>query len=133
MAREWTHSAAFASFGTKPGNPRWSWSGRSDDGSQVAVTLWQDRFTNGGRVYQSWHSDMPGQWRSRPGFTELINNLEHARNNTNGLVHIIIASAKDPNATPRSIARCFPQPNLKMKVTALDTNVGTFTLERVEA
>ena len=132
MPREWTRSEAFASFGTKPGNPRWSWSSRSEDGKHVAVTLWQDRFTDKGRVYRSWDTDMPGEWRSRPGFTELIENLAHARDHTNGLVHVVLARAKDENAVPRTIARCFPQPNLKMRVIALDTEEGTYTLERID-
>ena len=132
MPKHYSHSDCFAFFGTIPRNPRWSWSGRSSDGGDVAVTLWQDRFEQGGRIYKSWQDDLPGEWRSRPGFVELIENLAHARDHTSGVVHVILAKAKDVAARPRSIERCFPQPALKMKVVALDEDAGTFTLERIE-
>ena len=61
-----THSECFEFFGVVPKNTRWSWSGRSLDGQDVAVTLWQDRFEEKGRIYRSWKTDHPGEWRSRP-------------------------------------------------------------------
>jgi hypothetical protein len=120
-----THSKCFEFFGVVPKNTRWSWSGRSPDGKDVAVTLWQDRF--------SWKTDRPGEWKSRAGFVELIENLTHARDNLNGKVHVILAIAKDKTASPRSIDRSFPQPKLKMRVIELDENEGTFVLERIGA
>jgi hypothetical protein len=132
MPKEYTHTECFAFFGTVPRNTRWSWSGRSEDGRDIAVTLWQDRFEDKGRIYRSWQSDRPGEWKSRPGFTELIDNLAHARDNNDGMVHVIMAQARDKNATPRSIARCFPHPALKMRVIELDEEQGTFVLERPE-
>lgn len=97
----------------------------------MAVTLWQDKFENQGRTYPSWHTDVPGEWRSRPGFVELIANLATAREHADGIVHVIIAKAKNPDVAPRSIERCFPHPTLKMRVAELDTEEGTFLLERV--
>jgi hypothetical protein len=127
-----THSECFEFFGVVPRNTRWSWSGRSFDGKDVAVTLWQDRFEEKGRIYRSWKSDQPGEWRSRPGFVELIENLAHARDHLGGKVHVILATAKDKAARPRSIERSFPQPNLKMRVVELDELEGTFMLERID-
>ena len=63
---------------------------------------------------------------------ELIDNLAHARDNNYGMVHVIMAKARDKDASPRSIARCFPHPLLKMQVVDLDENEGTFTLERLD-
>lgn len=131
MTKGYTHTECFSFFGTVPRNTRWSWSGRSDDGREVAVTLWQDRFEEKGRIYRSWESDRPGEWKSRPGFVELIDNLAHARDHNDGLVHVILAQARDKEATPRSIARCFPQPALKMRVIELNEEEGTFVLERI--
>ena len=128
-----THSQCFEFFGVLPKNARWSWSGRSPDGQDVAVTLWQDRFEEKGRLYRSWQSDQPGEWKSRPGFVELIDNLVHARDNLEGKVHVILAIPKDKAARPRSIERSFPQPNLKMRVIELDENEGTFVLDRIDA
>lgn len=133
MPKEYNHTECFEFFGVKPKNIFWSWSGRSDDGRDVAVTLWQDRFENQGRVYRSWKTDRPGEWKSRPGFVELIKNLAVARDRADGVVHVIVARAKDVDAQPRSIARCFPQPKLKMRVIELDEDEGTFVLERVSA
>lgn len=72
------------------------------------------------------------RWKSRPGFIELMENLAHARDHTDGLVRVILAQPKDPHARPRSIARCFPQDQLKMRVVELDEEEGTFVLERVD-
>lgn len=132
MPKKFTHTDCFNFFGVAPKNIFWSWSGRSVDGKDVAVTLWQDRFEDKGRLYPSWKTDTPGEWRSRPGFVELIENLATARDHANGIVHVIIAKAKDPHAIPRSISHCFPHPTLKMRIVELDTGEGTYLLERVE-
>jgi hypothetical protein len=126
------HSKAFEHFGVVPKNIRWSWSGRSPDGSIVAVRLWQDRFEDGGRTYRSWTSDQPGEWRSRAGFVELIENLAYARDHLDGVVSVILLIAKDKTVSPRSIQRSSPAPKLKMRVAALDENEGSFLLERVD-
>jgi hypothetical protein len=132
MARQWTHTECFKFYNVRPKNPRWSWSGRSDDGSTVAVTLWQDRFQERGQVYRNFEEDQPGEWRSRPGFVELLENLKHAKDVLGGTVRVILAKAKDPNASPRSIDRCWPQANLLMRVDALDMEDGKFTLQRID-
>lgn len=132
MPKKLTHSENFDFYGVVPRNTRWSWSGRSADDGRVAVTLWQDRFEDAGRIYRSWQSDRPGEWRSRPGFVELIENLAHARDHLNGEVHVILAIAKDKAATPRSIERSFVQPKLRMRVVELDQDEGTFVLERID-
>jgi hypothetical protein len=131
MPKHYSHSDCFAHYGVVPRNPRWSWSGRSADGRAVAVTLWQDGFEDRGRLYCNSSHDRPDEWKSRPGLVELIENLAHARAHLDGLVHVILAQPKDPNANPRSISRCFPQDKLKMKVTELDESAGSFKLERV--
>lgn len=132
MPKNYTQAECYAYYGVVPRNPRWSWSGRSPDGTAVAVTLWQDGFEDKGRVYRSGEDDVPGEWKSRPGFTELIDNLVLARDENEGLVHVILAVAKDVKARPRSIKKCFPQPNLKMGVTELDDEHCTFKLERID-
>jgi hypothetical protein len=126
------HSRAFEFFGVVPRNIRWSWSGRSPDGAVVAVRLWQDRFEERGRIYRSWHTDEPGAWKSRPGFTELIGNLAYARDHLDGVVHVILLIAKDKDISPRSIARSTPAPNLRMRVIELDEQQGTYALERID-
>ncbi|MBX7496715.1 hypothetical protein K3172_12690 [Qipengyuania sp. 6B39] len=131
IQRRYSPTECFEFFGVIPKNNRWSWSGRSEDGSVVAVRLWQDGFENAGRVYRSWATDKPDEWKSRPGFVELIENLAHARDELGGQVEVIIVVAQDRKARPRSIARSFPQPELKMRVVELDEAAGTFVLERI--
>lgn len=132
MPKKYSHSDCFAYYGVIPRNPRWSWSGRSKDGTSVAVTLWQDQFEDRGRIYRNLSHNRPDEWKSRPGFVELIDNLAHARDHTEGFVHVILAQPKDPHAIPRAIERCFPQDQLKMRVKELDESDGTFVLERIE-
>jgi hypothetical protein len=69
-----SHTGVFRVFTGGAEHPRWSWSGRSEDGKGVAVTLWQDRFEDKGRVYRSWKIDQTGEWKSRTDLVELIDN-----------------------------------------------------------
>jgi hypothetical protein len=129
MAKRWTHTSAFAHFGTKPHNVQWSWSARSGDGKTVVVTLWQDLFTRERHrlIYSRPGSELSAPDR-RPGFRELMENLTWARDNCEGQFKIIIAIAKDVSAEPRAIAECFPSP-MTMKLTHLDVSTGAFTAE----
>lgn len=127
MVKKYSHTDCFNHFGVKWRNINWSWSGRSEE--KVAVTLWQDRFIEGGKAYQHWDEDVPGEWRSRPGFVELVENLSYARDHLNGIVHVIIAVAKDKAARPRSISHSFPS-QMTMRVVHLDETEGRFRLER---
>lgn len=127
----WTHKACFDSYRVKPSNPRWSWSGRSDDGKSVAITVWQDRFEKGIDLYRSHTHLGENGWQSRPGHNELIRNLAWARDNCDGVVRIIIAIAEDKTASPRTIKECFPRPDILMRVVELDESSGDFVLKRI--
>jgi hypothetical protein len=131
MAKDWTLSQSFASLGTVPKNKRWSWSGRSADGKKVSVTLWQDLFEKGTMLYRSTASSSQESWVGSSGHLELIENLAWARDNLDGEVSVIIAVAKDKNASPRTIRECFPQPNLIMRLVELNEKSGDFALERI--
>ena len=88
MSQKRTHKSCFEHYKVVPGNPRWSWSGRSADGKTVAVTVWQDRFEDGIDRYRS-HTHLGDEgWKSRPGHNELIRNLAWARDNCDGVVSI---------------------------------------------
>lgn len=132
MPKKWTHKECYAYFGVKPKNPRWSWSGRSADGKTVAVTFWQDRFLDGGRVYRSSNHLPNDKWFGSPGHKELIENLICARDNCDGELRLIIAIAKDPNAEVREIKECFPHEKLQMKLIKLDEATCEFVTERIE-
>lgn len=133
MTKKWSHKACFDSYDVKPANPRWSWSGKSDDGETVAVTCWQDRFEKGIDLYRSHTHLGETGWQSRPGHNELIRNLAWARDNCDRIVRIIIATPVEPAASPRSIKECFPRPDIRMKIVTLDEASGDFVLERIKA
>ena len=129
MPRTWTHTSAFAHFGTKPRNVQWSWSARSENGKTVVATLWQDLFSRkDGRLIYSRPGVDPSTPDKRPGFGELMENFSWARDHCAGSFKVIVAIAKDVKAEPRSIAECFPS-KMTMKLTRLDTTTGAFTAE----
>ena len=104
MSKRWTHTAAFEHFGTTPRNIQWSWSARSEDGKTVVVTFWQDEFAReNGRLIYSRPATDPSVAR-RPGHSELMDNFIWARDHCDGRFSVIMAIAKDKNASPRSIA-----------------------------
>jgi hypothetical protein len=128
MAKKWSHTEAFAAFGTKPRNTRWSWSARSDDGKTVVATLWRDQFSKrDGRMTYSRPGFTTGE-RKRPGFTEWVENLAWAKEYCEGRFHVISAIARDKNADPRSIAECFPT-KMIMRLVEFDSETGAFVAE----
>lgn len=132
MTKSWTLSQCFARLGTVPKNPRWSWSGRSADGKRVSVTLWKDLFENGTATYRTLASGSSQAWVGSNGHLELIENLAWARDHLDGEVSVIIVIARDVSSSPRQIEECYPQPNLRMRVTELDEATGDFCLQRID-
>jgi hypothetical protein len=130
--KRYNHTQCFEHYGVKPRNVMWSWSGRSEDGGTVAVTLWQDLFEEQGRVYRIRNIDPAYDYQRQPGLAELKDNLAHALAHNDGLVRVIVAIAKDVKASPRSIKECFPADRIVMRVTDFDSEQGTATLVRVE-
>lgn len=128
MSKKWTHTAAFANFGTVPRNARWSWSARSNDGRTVVATLWQDHFSKSdGRLIYARPGFTEGE-QKRPGFAEWLENLAWAQDHCEGRFHVISAIAKDKKANPRSIAECFPT-KIIMRLVKFDRATGEFVAE----
>jgi hypothetical protein len=129
MTKNWTHTAAFEHFGTKPRNVRWSWSARSDDGKIVVGTLWKDEFSGERkRLYERPGLDPNTPAHGRLAFNELKENLIWAEDHCDGRIRVIIAIAKDIKAIPRAIAECYPT-KMIMKLRKLDRYTGAFLLE----
>jgi hypothetical protein len=129
MPQHWTHSDAYAYFKAKGNNSRWSWSGRSEDGKTVVLTLWQDHLVKGENkslIYHAKAREDAAEWLKRPGNRERLENLKWAKEHCQGLFRVVIGIAEDVNARPREIKECFPHPNLTMKITELDENTGEF-------
>jgi hypothetical protein len=130
MARKMTLRDAFASFSAAEGrNQRWSWSARSEDGETVVLAIWDFDITRDGdkvRVDVSMGGGVP-----KLGNKERVENLVWARDRCGGLFHVVVVTAKDREARPRSIAKCSPAPELVMKLTELDEATGAFRAESI--
>jgi hypothetical protein len=129
MTKSWTKTEAFEYFRAKQKNPRWSWSARSEDGKTVVLTLWQDHFIDGGRKYLAQGITTI---ETRLGHLELMENLRWAIDHCDGVVRAVMAVAVDTKADPRSIAKCFPHPTLKMKIVKFEPDKKRFLLERID-
>ena len=133
MSRKMTLRDAFAVFGAKARNPRWSWSARSPDGRTVVLTLWEDDFRPDGTV------DMFGQaecrkWRGKPGNQERIENLIYARDHCDRRFRVVRLTPKQGMRPPRSTgatAQRYPDPTLVMELTELDPHTGEFRAKSV--
>jgi len=127
MPRAWTKTDAFEYFGTHLTNTRWSWSGISQDGSVVALVLWQDvvKGRNGKLVYRD-DDDLDAEWRKRPGHSERIRHLAHCRDELGGRFRAVIARAVDKDADPRDISSCHPQQGVWWQLDDLDEDTGAF-------
>ena len=128
MRETWNKTTSFDHFGAKLVNTRWSWSGRSDDGSVVALVLWQDgvKGRNGDLTYDDTE-EPDAEWRSRPGAKERTDLLKHCRDQLGGRFRAVIAVAADVEADPRQIERCFPQKGVFWHLDIFDEVTGAFS------
>src|SRR5258706_8749204 len=109
-AMTWTRAGAFAQVGVRLRNNQWSWSGRSEDGQTVAITVWTDKVKREDDSFVYRQIAYTEAERGRPGFRELIENLRWARDHCGGLVKIVMTTAEDEKGkTPRG-ERCYPAP-----------------------
>ena len=130
MPKSWGLAGAIAHFGAAGKNPRWSWSGRSADGTTVVITLWRDliRRQDGRIVYDNFEraQEPNPSWIRRPGNRERLENLLWARDHCDGYFKVVVVVAKDTNAEPREIAECYPQDRLRMRLERIDEASGRF-------
>ena len=129
-----TLTKAFAHFGAKVVNPRWSWSALSADGKTVVLTLWEDQLEENGdgvKIEIATKESLP-IWQRRLGNQERIRNLKLARDHLDGRFRVIKVEAKDQNAEPRSVAKWTPDDKLIMRLTQFCEETGLFSAESVE-
>lgn len=128
MRENWNKTTSFEHFGIVLTNTRWSWAGKSADGSEVALVLWQDGVTgrNGDLTYDD-SEDPDAKWRGRPGSIERTAVLKHCRDQLAGLFRAVIAVAVDTSADPRQIDRCFPQKGVYWQLDEFDEGNGAFS------
>jgi hypothetical protein len=133
MPNNWGLAKAFAHFGAKGKNPRWSWSARSMDGKTIVITLWRDGLDFEAKpiVYDTFNRHDLYKWTDTQGNRERIENLIWARDHCDGHFRVVITVAEDVNAYPRKIENCYPKDDWLMKITALDEKTGEFRALKV--
>lgn len=125
--QRWTKKSAFAHFGAKATNSRWGWSARNEDGTTVVLTVWDDEFDPdepNAKIDMFGHRNLR-RWQHALGNKDRIKHLKLARDNCGALFHIVVATARDVNASPRSTRRVRPHPRV-MRLTELNEETGEF-------
>ena len=122
---------AFAALGAVARNAVWSWSALKRDGSGVVVTAWRDHFDwkASPPLYDGRPADDPDT-ADRLGARERSSLLKKAMDEHGGLVDVVLLSARDVAAVPRSIEDCFVA-NFRFSVISLDEGTGGFVAEVV--
>jgi hypothetical protein len=124
---------AFAAFGAAGKNPRWSWSARTADSQTVVMTFWKDilRFQDNPISYSLFGDDRLDVWKDHLGNRERIDNIKWARDHCDGLMKVVIITAKDETAREREIADCIVQRRMIMKLVDLNEDTGEFSAVNV--
>jgi hypothetical protein len=124
---------AFAAFGAAGKNPRWSWSARTAISQTVVMTFWKDilRFQDNPISYSLFGDDRLDVWKDHLGNRERIDNIKWARDNCDGLMKVVIITAKDETAREREIADCIVQRRMIMKLVDLNEDTGEFSAVNV--
>jgi hypothetical protein len=133
MPKRWGKNSAFGFYNARGKNVRWSWSARSEDGKTVVLTLWKDLIEDraGKIVYAEIDRGNLAAWIDKPGNHERIENLKWAQDNCDDIFRVVTAVAKDPNPYSRDIDYCYPEPELRMRVTYRNEKTGEFRAEQV--
>ena len=126
MPRIWTHKAAFAHFGTIPKNIFWSWSARSADGKQIAVTIWKNQLKKQDDHFFIEQGSY-GLAEDSNGHRELKENLAWAWAHCDKRFHVVLADAENYDEHPRKITSCHPWERVVKRLTQFDPDTGSFT------
>src|SRR5258708_30641527 len=106
-AMTWTRAGAFAQVGVRLRNNQWSWSGRSEDGQTVAITVWTDKVKREDDSFVYRQIAYTEAERGRPGFRELIENLRWARDHCGGFVKNGLTKGEEEKDQSRGGERWF--------------------------
>jgi hypothetical protein len=127
-----TRTDCFKHFDVKLKNAQWSRSARSSDGKIVVVSLWQDQFKMIGGVLTYEHSpDVDWFKKDSLGQTELRENLIWARDNCDGIVSVVLVSARENGDGVRGVGISDPEDRYRMRLVSLDEESGAFTSEAI--
>ena len=118
---------AYEALGAVLKNERWAWSGRSEDGRTVVVTLWADklRAVPGGFRFEATDLDA---WRTKRGNRERIRDLVQARDECDGLFKVVIGR-ENQTGDAMLEGSVYEASDLTMRLIDLDETTGEFSAE----
>lgn len=128
-----TKEQAYAFYGTRCRNSRWSWSACSDDESVVVLTFWADQFS-GPPVHPVTYDDT--NWND-PAVAGRLGNrfrkqhIQHAIDHLEREVRVVFAIANNADANPRRGTEWRPLPNLRMRIIDFNPETGEWTAESI--
>ena len=122
---------AYASLGAELKNERWAWSGHSEDGTTVVVTLWDDKIrpVEGGIRYDIFDDPDLESWRTKRGNRERIRDLVLARDKCDGLFRVVVGRANETGNAMLEGSLYEARPDLTMRLIDLDEKTGEFSAE----
>ena len=118
---------AFAKFSVTQVNERWSWSGISEDGLTLVLTLWSDqyRFNKESRIYEwsTFGRDIDS-WIDDAGNAHRIRDISYAIEKLEGRFRAIRVDPDTSSLPNRTIKKVSPILNLEWEITDFDPNTG---------
>ena len=125
---------AFAELGVSLRNDRWSWSGKTTDGTTVVLQLWKDRLNYKTKPisYSDFDDPLLPKWINLPGNRERIENLKWEQEHCDNKFRVVIGVAKDVTSETRETAEAYAKRNMVMKIVEFDQNSGEFRAELAE-
>jgi hypothetical protein len=132
MVQLQTLGECFGHFGAVCASRRFSRSAISQDGQTVVVAVWDDELERAGDhiVYETrYRPTLKGKLRGVD--SEWIANIKWARARCASLVRVVILTAEDSQANPRTVRYCYPDDSLVMRITNFDNRTGEFRAESV--
>ena len=132
MVQLQTLGECFGHFGAVCASRRFSRSAVSQDGLTVVVAIWNDELEREGNrvVYETrYRPTLKGKLRGVD--SEWVANIKWARAHCNNLVRVVILTAEDVAANPRTLLYCYPDDSLIMRITHFDNRTGELRAESV--
>ena len=127
---------AFAYFGIKQKNERWSWAGITDDNSLVALTIWTDQreYKKGGRFTTSTFNANNEIWKDHLGNQERIQIIQYCIDHLDSRFRVIWCVPEDPNVFEgtREVADARPFDKKWFRIKEFNPETGEFSSESIQ-
>ena len=123
---------AYAALGAVLKNGNWAWSGHSEDGSIVVLTLWHDKLREvpGGVRYDIFDDPELDAWRGKRGNRERIRDLRLARDRCDGQFRVVVGR-ENPGGDAMLEGSLYEPSPVIMRLIDLDEATGEFSAESV--